>query len=469
VKTRSSASSPAIRIVRASDRAAVSALIDRRPARDPEIDRAVAAIIARVRGQGDRAVLAFARKFDRWDGPIEITAAELKDAARTVPPAVKRAIRTAAAHIRAVAGRQMPQAWTISPTPGLRITQRVTALDRVGCYVPGGRYPLPSSLLMTAIPAVTAGVGEVFAVCPRPDPTVMFAALEAGVARLFRIGGAHAVAALAYGTDSIPRVDKIVGPGNAYVAAAKAQVAADCAIDFFAGPSEIAVVSTTGNPAWIAADLIAQAEHDPDARAILITPARSLALAVAREIERQLPSTGPAATALQRNGGILVTATLEEAIALSQRLAPEHVVCDTDAVAKRLTRAGTVFVGPLSAQACGDYITGSNHVLPTSGAASARGGLSAADFVRVSSVQRIDRSALERIGPAAVTLAEAEGLSAHAASVRIRLAREGDSHVSDPRQGGQSPLKRPARAPGKGGLSPSREVTNVTVPLRRRR
>jgi histidinol dehydrogenase len=275
----------------------------------------------------------------------------------------------------------------------------------------------------------------VFAVCPRPDPTIMFAALEAGVSRLFRIGGAHAVAALAYGTDAIPRVDKIVGPGNAYVAAAKAQVAADCAIDFFAGPSEIAVVSTTGNPAWIAADLIAQAEHDPDARAILITPARSLALAVAREIEQQLPSTGPAATALERNGGILVTATLDEAIALSQRLAPEHVVCDTDAVAKRLTRAGTVFVGPLSAQACGDYVTGSNHVLPTSGAASARGGLSAADFVRVSSVQRIARNALERIGPAAVTLAEAEGLTAHAASVRLRLKEGGRGSVR-PRTGG---------------------------------
>ena len=419
--TRPSASSPAIPIVRASDAAAVAALVDRRPARDPDIDRAVSAIVARVRRQGDPAVLAFARKFDRLDGPVEITRAELRDAARTVPAAVKRAIGTAAAHIRTVASRQVPRSWTVSPVRGLRITQRVTPLDRVGCYVPGGRYPLPSSLLMTAIPAVTAGVREVFAVCPRPDPTVMVAAMEAGVTRLFRIGGAHAVAALAYGTETSPKVDKIVGPGNAYVAAAKALVAADCAIDFFAGPSEIAVVSTSGNPAWIAADLIAQAEHDPDARAILFTPAMSLALAVAREIERQLPSTGPAATALRRNGGIVVSATLDQAIALSQRLAPEHVVCDNDAVARRLTRAGTVFVGPLSAQACGDYVTGSNHVLPTSGAAAARGGLSASDFVRVSSVQRIDTGALARIGPAAIALAEAEGLSAHAASVRIRL------------------------------------------------
>jgi histidinol dehydrogenase len=421
VKTRVRANGPAIRIARASDEAAVSALVDRRPARAAEIDSAVAAIIDRVRRQGDRALLAFARKFDRLEGPMQITAAEMRASARTVPPAVKRAIRAAAANIRAVASRQIPRSWTVSPTPGLRITQRVTPLDRVGCYVPGGRYPLPSSLLMTAIPAVTAGVGEVLVVCPRPDPTVMLAALEAGVSRLFRIGGAHAVAALAYGTESIPRVDKIVGPGNAYVAAAKARVASDCAIDFFAGPSEIAVVSSTGNPAWIAADLIAQAEHDPDARAILFTPVMSLALAVAKEIDRQLPATGPAGAALRDNGGIIVADTLDGAIALSQRLAPEHVVCDSDAVARRLTRAGTVFVGSLSAQACGDYVTGSNHVLPTSGAAAARGGLSAADFVRVSSVQRIDRKALERIGPAAVALAEAEGLSAHAASVRIRL------------------------------------------------
>ena len=418
---KTSPTPPAIPILRATDGAAVSALLDRRPARTPAVDRAVAGIIARVRRQGDRALLEFARQFDRLEGEIEVSRAEMRESARAVPPAVKRAIRMAAAHIRAVAARQVPKAWTISPVPGLRIAQRVTPLDRVGCYVPGGRYPLPSSLLMTAIPAVTAGVGEVFAVCPRPDPTVMFAALEARVTRLFRIGGAHAVAALAYGTESIPRVDKIVGPGNAYVAAAKAQVASDCAIDFFAGPSEIAVVSVSGRPDWIAADLIAQAEHDPDARAILFTPVMSLALAVAHEIAAQLPSSGPAAAALRNNGGIVVSDTLDESIALSQRLAPEHVVCDTGAVARRLTRAGTVFVGPLSAQACGDYVTGSNHVLPTSGAASARGGLSAADFVRVSSVQRLDRRALSRLGPPAVALAEAEGLTAHAASVRIRL------------------------------------------------
>jgi histidinol dehydrogenase len=276
---------------------------------------------------------------------------------------------------------------------------------------------------LTAIPARVAGVAEVIAVCPKPDPTVMFAAREAGVTRLFRIGGAHAIAALAYGTASVPRVDRIVGPGNAYVAAAKALVAADCAIDFFAGPSEIAVVSTAGRPAWIAADLIAQAEHDTEARAILMTPAKRLAKAVAREVDKQLPPDGPARRALASRGGIIVSRSLDEAIALCQRLAPEHAVCDTDRVASRLTRAGTVFVGSYSAQAAGDYVTGSNHVLPTSGAAAARGGLSTADFVRVSTVQRITASGLRAIAPAGIALAGAEGLRAHADSLRIRLAR----------------------------------------------
>lgn len=407
-------------ILRSSDGRAVTALLDRRARRNPEVERAVAAIIARVRRQGDRAVREYAARFDGLRGAIEITPREIRAGARGVPAEVKRAIRTAAANIRRVAARQVPRSWTITPTPGVRITQRVRPLDRVGCYVPGGRYPLPSSLLMTAIPAVEAGVGEVIAVCPRPDSTVLFAAAEAGVSRLFRLGGAHAVAALAYGTATIPRVDKIVGPGNAYVAAAKAQVAGDCAIDFFAGPSEIAAVSTAGEPAWIAADLIAQAEHDPDARAILFTPLLSLALAVGAEIRRQLPSTGPAAVALRRNGGIIVTADEDEAIALCQRMAPEHVVCDSDTVARRLRRAGTIFVGSYSAQASGDYLTGSNHVLPTSGAARARGGLTAADFVRVTTVQRLTAGGLRGIAPHAIALADAEGLSGHAASIRAR-------------------------------------------------
>ncbi|CAN5523030.1 histidinol dehydrogenase [soil metagenome] len=412
-----------MRIISSSDWRPLATLLDRAPRRDVALERRVARIVADVRRRGDEALVAYARRFDALAGGIEVTRDEMRRGADAAPRGLRQAIRDAAARIRRVAARQVPKSWTFETAPGVRIQQRVLPLDRVGCYVPGGRYPLPSSLLMTAVPARVAGVPEIIAVCPRPDAAVCCAAIEAGVTRMFRLGGAHAVAALAYGTSSVPAVDKIVGPGNAYVAAAKALVASDCAIDFFAGPSEIVIVSSAGRPAWIAADLIAQAEHDPDARAILITPSKTLARAVAREVGRQLPSHGPARTALTRNGGIVLTTTLDEAVALSQRAAPEHVVCDTAAVADRLTRAGTVFVGGHSAQAAGDYATGSNHVLPTSGAARARGGLSAADFVRVQTTQRLTAGGLKHISAGAVALAEAEGLSAHAASIRIRAGR----------------------------------------------
>jgi len=410
-----------MRIISSTDRRAVAALLDRRPRRDAALERRVARIVADVRDGGDAALLKYARRFDGLTGAIEVSAAEMRRAAATVPPDVRRAIQTAARHIRRVAVAQLPRPRTIAPAPGIAIQQRVTPLDRVGCYVPGGRYPLPSSLLMTAIPARVAGVREVVVVCPKPDPTVMLAALEAGVTRLFRLGGAHAVAALAYGTDRIPRVDKIVGPGNAYVAAAKGLVAADCAIDFFAGPSEIVVISSEGRARWIAADLLAQAEHDPQARAILLTPRARLAADVGREVAARMPAGGPARDALAANGGAIVTRSMNEAIELSERMAPEHVVCDSAAIARRLTRAGTVFVGPYSAQAAGDYATGSNHVLPTSGAARARGGLSAADFVKVSTVQTLTRRGLEAVAPAVISLARAEGLFAHAASIQVRL------------------------------------------------
>jgi histidinol dehydrogenase len=410
-----------IRIIESSDARRVAALLDREPRRDARVERAVARIVDRVRRDGDRAVLAFARRFDGLVESVEVSAAEMDAAAARVPRRTREALRTAARNIARVARRQVPRGWTISPAPGVAIDQRVVPLDRVGCYVPGGRYPLPSSLLMTAIPARIAGVPDVIAVCPKPAPVVMLAAREAGVTRLLRLGGAHAVAALAYGTRTIPRVDKIVGPGNAYVAAAKALVSSRCAIDFFAGPSEILILSTAGRPAWIAADLLAQAEHDPDARAILVTPNRRLARAVAAQVRRQTPSSGPAARAIAANGAVVVTRSLDEAIALSERMAPEHVVCDTLAQAARLRRAGTVFVGPFSAQAAGDYVTGSNHVLPTSGAARGRGGLTAADFLRVTTVQRLTARGVRALGPSAIELARAEGLRAHAASIAIRL------------------------------------------------
>ena len=410
-----------IRIVESHNRRAVAALLAPERARDVATDRQVAAIVEAVRRGGDPALLRYARKFDRLNAPIEISPDDMRAAAATVPRAVRSAIRTAARNIRTVARRQVPRGWRARVTAGVSVEQRIVPLDRVGCYVPGGRYPLPSSLLMTAIPAGAAGVREIVVVCPRPEPVVMAAALEAGVARMFRIGGAHAIAALAYGTRTVPRVDKIVGPGNRYVAAAKALVAADCGIDFYAGPTEIVIVAARGPSAWIAADLIAQAEHDPDARAVLITPSRTLAARVARDVAAQLPDNGPARASLRAHGGIIVTKSADEAMQLANAAAPEHLVVDDDRLAAMMTCAGSVFVGPWSAQVAGDYAIGSNHVLPTAGAARARGGLSAADFVRQITVQRVTRSGLRSIGGTVMTLAAAEGLQAHAASIGVRM------------------------------------------------
>ena len=428
-----------MRIIVSTNARAVAALLDRRAGRDPVVERSVEQIVELIRTGGDAALREFARRFDGVDAPLEVPRQQIEAAASCVAPAVKRAIQVAARHIRRVARKQVPRAWSVSPAPGVRIAQRVMPLDRVGCYVPGGRYPLPSSLLMTAIPAQVAGVSEIVVTCPRPDDAVMFAAMEAGVTRLFRIGGAHAIAALAYGTRSVPRVDKIVGPGNAWVSAAKIRVASTCAIDFVAGPSEIAIVSSAGRPAWLAADLIAQAEHDADARAILITPKRALATAVALEVRRQLPAAGPARTALARNGGIVLTRSLDEAADLAQRLAPEHLVCDSERMAARLTRAGTVFVGRYSAQALGDYVTGSNHVLPTMGGAAARGGLSAADFVRVATIQRVSKAGFREIASAGIALARAEGLAGHAASMCIRLETAARARTATGARNGRGP------------------------------
>ncbi len=431
-------------ILEASDGVALRRLLDRTPDDHGRIEPAVREIVESVRRRGDKALGEFARRFDNLEGPIELSPAEIHAGAAECPRAVRSAIRKAARHIRIVARAQVPPSWTRVVAPGVKVSQRVVPLERVGCYVPGGRYPLPSSLLMAAVTARAAGVPEVVVACPRPDAAVLAAAVEAGVDRVFQLGGAHAIAALAYGTATVPRVDKIVGPGNAYVALAKAMISRDCAIDFFAGPSEIVVVAKDGNPEWIAADLLAQAEHDVDARAILLTPSRRLAKQVARAVEAQLeastpedgeraaqtlparrePGAGsesPAREALRRNGAIVVTRSLEEAAALANRIAPEHLVVDTPDVAAMIPVAGSIFIGEWTAQAAGDYAIGSNHVLPTSGAARFRGGLHAWDFVRVSSVQQLSKRGIALVGPTAATLADAEGLQRHAASIRARL------------------------------------------------
>ena len=413
-----------LRIVESTNRRAVQALLAPERTRDVATERRVARIVADVRREGDAALTRYARALDRLEGPLEITVADMRAAARQLPPPVRLALKTAAKNIRVVARRQVPRGWRVSVAPGVTVEQRVVPLDRVGCYVPAGRYPLPSSLLMTAIPAAAAGVRDVVAVCPRPQPVVLAAALEAGVSRLFRVGGAQAIAALAYGTASLPRVDKIVGPGNRYVAAAKALVASDCGIDFYAGPTEIVIVSSRGPASWIAADLVAQAEHDPDARAVLITPNRALASRVAAQVAAQMPPAGPARASLRAHGGIIVTRSLGDALALANAAAPEHLVVDDDKAAAQVRCAGSLFVGRWTAQVAGDYAIGSNHVLPTAGAARVRGGLSAADFVRQITVQRVTKAGLGRIGQSVIDLAGAEGLTAHARSVAIRLKQQ---------------------------------------------
>ena len=410
-----------MKIVASANRKAVAALLSAARVRDAATEARAARIVSAVRQGGDRALRRYAHELDGVVGPLEIPRAEWARAAKSLPVAVRAAIKRAGAHIRRVARAQVPRGFRVAVAEGVVVEQRVVPLTRVGCYVPGGLYPLPSSLLMTAIPARVAGVAEVIAACPRPHPAVLAAALEAGIDRLFRIGGAHGIAAMAYGTPTVPRVDKIVGPGNKWVSAAKAIVSSDCGIDFYAGPTEILILTNTGPAHWIAADLIAQAEHDPDARAVMITTSRRLATAVAAEVDRLMPEDGPARTSLQRHGGIIVCTGMKEAIALANEAASEHVVVENEETARAITTAGALFVGPWTAQVAGDYAIGSNHVLPTAGAARVRGGLTAADFVRLMSVQRLTRRGLERIAPTITTLARTEGLKAHALSIDVRV------------------------------------------------
>ena len=374
-------------------------------------ERRVRVIVEDVRRHGDAATERWAKRLDRVDPPFEVSAGEIRAGWAATPAIVRRAIRRSIRHIERVAAKQMPRPFQVDVRPGVRIEQRIAPLERVGCYVPAGRSPLPSTVIMTVVPARVAGVRDVIVFCPRPTPAVLAAALEAGATRVYRLGGAHAIAAAAYGTASIPRVDKIVGPGNRWVTAAKQLVSRDCAIDFCAGPSEIVVWSDRGRADWIAADLDAQAEHDADAHATAVTTRLPLARAIDRELSRGRPR--------RPNVTIVRARDHADAISFINRVAPEHLVCD-HATAASACVAGTIFVGEWSAQAAGDYATGSNHVLPTGGAARARGGLSAADFVRVFTVQTLTRSGLRSIAPDVIALANAEGLSAHAESILVR-------------------------------------------------
>ncbi|MGB8063142.1 MAG: histidinol dehydrogenase [Candidatus Sulfotelmatobacter sp.] len=377
-------------------------------------------IVNEVRRDGDRALRRCA---EQWDGltsrqPLLVSQAEMKSALRSLAPQLRAALRCAEENIRRLCEWQKPRSWTRTHK-GISLGQVVQPLESVGCYVPGGRYPLLSTVLMTVIPARVAGVKNISVVSPNPSAEVLGAAAMLGVKQFYRIGGAHAIAALAYGTDSIPRVDKIVGPGNAYVTMAKKLVSFDCAIDFLAGPTEAAVVSDSGNPEFIAADLVAQAEHDADALSVFITTSRPLAEAVQLNVQRMANGNPTAQESLGAHGAIFVAPSRKQAREWMNRLAPEHITVEEEDL-PFVQNAGSIFVGDYSAQAAGDYASGPNHVLPTAGQARFRGGLSMLDFVKIITVQKVSAAGLRRIAPAIQCLAAAEGLPAHENSVRMR-------------------------------------------------
>ncbi len=391
-----------------------------RGSRYVEVEPAVRRIIANVQRQGDRAARKYA---ERWDGllpgtPLQVNEQEIQAAWKSARPELKLSLRTAARNIRRVCEWQKPAEWTRTRS-GISVGQIVRPLDSVGCYVPGGRYPLVSTLLMTVIPAQVAGVQRICIVSPQPRADVLAAAGMLGVREVYCVGGAQAIAALAYGTQSIARVDKIVGPGNLYVTTAKKLVSFDCAIDFLAGPTEVVIVSDTGTPEFIAADLVAQAEHDPEALAVFITTRADLARRVARAAEKLSVRNAVARKSLLRNGVILMSDSRRQSLEWANELAAEHLTVDAADVAF-VRKAGSVFVGAYSPQAAGDYASGPNHVLPTDGAARFRGGLSVLDFVKLISVQRLSRPGLRQIAPVVEFLANAEGLRAHAESIRTR-------------------------------------------------
>jgi histidinol dehydrogenase len=384
---------------------------------------AVRKIVREVREQGDRALLRYARKFDGLasGAPLRVDEMETAAAWEQLDSSLRQALETAADNIRAFAQRQLPRSWNFSALEGLSTGQLVRPIDSVGCYVPGGRHPLPSTMLMTVIPAQVAGVRRIVVTSPRPALETLATAHLLGVKEFYRVGGAHAIAALAYGTESIPRADKIAGPGNLYVTAAKRSVAFECAIDMLAGPTEIVVASDRGTPEGIASDLVAQAEHDPEALAIFVTTNERLALAVIEDAKQRSKQNPIAREALRRNGYVFLAASAEEAQVITNRLAPEHLTVDSEADLAWIQNAGSVFVGQHSPQPMGDYISGPNHTLPTGGMAAVRGGLSVMDFVKLITVQEYTASGLAGLGPQAIRIADAEGLTGHAEAIRTRI------------------------------------------------
>jgi histidinol dehydrogenase len=403
-------------------------LLRARQQRDVQAERVAGRIVGDVRRRGNSALFAWTKKLDGIDLAEEgvwISLREINAAAARVAKDFLRAVEHATKNVRRVAEKQLPRPWTMEVEPGVNIGQIVRSIETIGCYVPGGRHALVSTLVMTVVPAKVAGVRRIVVVCPRPNPELLAAAHLLGIEQIARIGGAQAIGALAYGTRSVPRVEKIFGPGNRYVTAAKQLVSSDCAIDLPAGPTEAIVLATRGNPQWIAADLLAQAEHAPDAGSFFVTTSKTLAERVQAKVAtqlRQLPRTNPAYLSSQRSGAILWAPSINAACEFVNRFAPEHLSLPDNAAVllKKCQAAGTIFVGPWAAQPLGDYASGSNHVLPTAGWARRRGGLSPADFVKCISVQSIGRRGFARLANDVQTLARAEGLQAHANAVEVR-------------------------------------------------
>jgi histidinol dehydrogenase len=410
----------------AAAREAVAALTDRRNAGYERVLPQARRIVESVQRGGDPALLRLRAKLDGIASqvPLRIAESELQSAWDATPVALRQAMKTAARNIRSFAERQKPKDFDLRPARGVTTGQRVLSLSSAGCYVPSGRYPLPSTLLMTVIPAQVAGVERIVVVSPRPAQETLAVAAMLGVREFYRIGGAQAIAALAYGTQSIARVHKIVGPGNAWVTAAKKLVSFDCAIDMLAGPTEIVVTSEAGDPADLAADLVAQAEHDPQAVAILLTSKSELARAVIAETKLRARGNRIASEALAKNALAIVTKSPEEAQELTNRIAPEHLTVDSAADLTWVRNAGSVFIGRWSAQPLGDYVSGPNHTLPTSGLARVRGGLSVLDFVKLVTIQEYSEAGVQQLGPVAIRLANAEGLTGHAEAIRARGVHE---------------------------------------------
>jgi histidinol dehydrogenase len=403
-------------------------LLAARKSRDVQAEKVAAKIIADIRRRGDAALLFWTKKLDGINlvrQGMWVSQHEIEEAQKSVGADFLRAMKHAMVNVRKVAEKQLPRNWSMEVEPGVSIGQRVRPIETIGCYIPGGKSTLLSTLVMTAVPAQVAGVKRIVAVCSRPNHELLAAAGILGVSEVARIGGAQAIAALACGTKTIPRVDKIFGPGNRFVTAAKQLVSCHCAIDLPAGPTEAIVIASRGNPRWVAADLLAQAEHAADAGIILVTTSARLAREVRREVDEQLkrlPETNSARVSLKTHGVILLAASEDAALEFVNRFAPEHLSLPQGGAAtlRKISAAGTVFVGPWAAQPLGDYASGSNHVLPTGGWARSRGGLSAADFVKCISVQTVSRKGFQRLAADVRVLARAENLLAHENAVAVR-------------------------------------------------